>query len=139
MARTAFRHAQRSNGAGTRDRRHRLEHQQRNFTAVGNKLALGSNWPDGPLSPMRVIEAALPHLTITQALQAYTVNGAYASYDEQRKGFIKRGMLADIVVLSDDIFSLEPSELSKVTVAYTIFDGRIVYPTKQRRLTAPLP
>ena len=103
------------------------------------KLALGSNWPDGPLAPMKVIGTVVPGISLTQALQAYTVNGAYASYDEGRKGFIKRGMLADIVVLSDDIFSLEPSELSKVTVAYTIFDGRIVYPTKQRRLTAPLP
>jgi predicted amidohydrolase YtcJ len=139
MARTAFLHAERSNGTPSRQRRHRLEHQHRNFTAVGDKLALGSNWPDGPLSPMRVLEAALPRLTLAQALQAYTVNGAYASYDEQRKGIIKRGMLADIVVLSDDIFSLEPSELSTVTVAYTIFDGRVVYPTKQRRLTAPLP
>ena len=137
MARTAFRHAARSNPAPARERRHRIEHQQRNFTAVGNKLALGSNWPDGPLSPLRVIEGALPHLTLTQALQAYTVNGAYASYDEQRKGFIKRGMLADLVVLSDDIFSLAPSRLSTVTVAYTIFDGRVVYPTRQKRLTLP--
>lgn len=139
MARTAFRHAERSNGEPRRERRHRLEHQQRNFTAVNDKLALGSNWPDGPLSPLRVIEEALPRLTLTQALQAYTVNGAYASYDEQRKGFIKRGMLADMVVLSADIFSLEPSQLSTVSVAYTIFDGRVVHPTRQKRLTAPLP
>jgi predicted amidohydrolase YtcJ len=88
---------------------------------------------------MRVIEAAVPRLTLEQALQAYTVNGAYASYDEQRKGFIKRGMLADIVVLSDDIFSMDPEDLSTVKVAYTIFDGKVVYPAKQRRLTAPLP
>ena len=137
LARTAFRHAERSNGRPVRERRHRLEHQQRNFTAVGDKLALGSDWPNGPLSPMKVIQAALPHLTLEQALQAYTVNGAYASYDEQRKGFIKPGMLADIVVLSDDIFSLPPAQLSRVKVAYTIFDGRVVYPVQQKRLTLP--
>jgi predicted amidohydrolase YtcJ len=86
---------------------------------------------------MEVIETALPRLTLEQALQAYSVNGAYASYDEQRKGFIKPGMLADIVVLSDDIFSLPPSKLSSVKVAYTIFDGRLVYPVRQKRLTLP--
>lgn len=137
MARTAFRHAERSNGALDRERRHRLEHQRKNFTAVGDKLALGSDWPNGPLSPMKVLATAIPQLTLSQALQAYTVNGAYASYDEQRKGFIKPGMLADIVVLSEDIFSLEPSELASVKVAYTIFDGRVVYPIKQKRLTLP--
>ena len=137
MARTAFKHAERSNGELDRERRHRLEHQRRNFTAVGDKLALGSDWPNGPLSPMKVLATAIPRLTLSQALQAYTVNGAYASYDEQRKGFIKPGMLADIVVLSDDIFSLDPSELASVKVAYTIFDGRVVYPIHQKRLTLP--
>ena len=137
MARIAFNHAARSNGEPTRERRHRLEHQQKNFTAVGDKLALGSDWPNGPLSPLRVLATALPRLSLPQALQAYTVNGAYASYDEQRKGFIKPGMLADIVVLTEDIFSMETEDLASVKVAYTIFDGRVVYPIKQKRLTLP--
>ena len=137
LARNAFAHAARSNGEVLRERRHRIEHQHGNFTAVGEKLALGSDWPNGPLAPMEVIETALPRLTLEQALQAYTVNGAYASYDEQRKGFIKTGMLADLVVLSENIFSLAPSRLSSVKVAYTIFDGRLVYPVKQKRLTLP--
>ena len=133
MAHGAFRHAERSNGTPVRERRHRLEHQRRHFTAVGDKLALGSDWPDAPLSPMRVLQAAVPTLSLEKALQAYTVNGAYASYDEQRKGFIKPGMLADIVVLSADIFSMPPSGLAEVTVAYTIFDGRVVYPAKSEK------
>jgi predicted amidohydrolase YtcJ len=137
LALNAFDHAGRSNSRGERERRHRIEHQHGNFTAVGEKLALGSDWPNGPLAPMEVIETALPRLTLEQALQAYSVNGAYASYDEQRKGFIKPGMLADIVVLSEDIFSLPPSRLSSVKVAYTIFDGRLVYPVRQKRLTLP--
>jgi predicted amidohydrolase YtcJ len=137
LARTAFAHAERSNGRPLRERRHRIEHLNGNFTAVGDKLALGSDWPNGSLSPLKVIENAMPRLTLEQALQAYTVNGAYASYDEQRKGFIKPGMLADIVVLSDDIFSLDRSKLGSVKVAYTIFDGRVVYPASSRRLTLP--
>lgn len=133
LARTAFKHAERSNPAPDRERRHRLEHQQRRFTAVGDKLALGSDWPNGPLAPVRVLQTVVPRLTLDQALQAYTVNGAYASYDEQRKGFLKPGMLADIVVLSDNVFAMDPSELSTVTVAYTIFDGRVVYPAVDRK------
>ena len=82
---------------------------------------------------MRVLQAAVPTLTLEKALQAYTVNGAYASYDEQRKGFIKQGMLADLVVLSADIFAMQPSELARVKVAYTIFDGRVVYPAKSEK------
>jgi predicted amidohydrolase YtcJ len=128
VARTAFAHAERSNKNVPRERRHRLEHQQRHFTRVGSKLALGSDWPNGPLPPLEVLETAIPRFTIVQALQAYTVNGAYASYDEERKGLIRPGMLADIVVLTEDIFSLEPAKLDQVKVAYTIFDGRVVYP-----------
>jgi predicted amidohydrolase YtcJ len=58
------------------------------------------------------------------------VNSAYASYDERRKGFLKPGMLADIVVLSEDVFGLEPAKLKTVKVAYTIFDGKVVYPVR---------
>ena len=133
MARAAFTHAERSNGKPARERRHRLEHQRRHFTSVGDKLALGSDWPEGPLSPMQVLESAAPTLSLEKALQAYTVNGAYASYDEQRKGFIKPGMLADIAILSENIFSIGPERLSSVKVAYTIFDGRVVYPSKAGR------
>ena len=133
LARAAFAHAERSNKNGRRDRRHRLEHQRRHFTAVGEKLALGSDWPDGPLSPLRVLQVAVQTLSLEKALEAYTVNGAYASYDEQRKGFIKAGMLADIAVLSENIFSVDPELLPTVKVAYTIFDGRIVYPSAGSR------
>jgi predicted amidohydrolase YtcJ len=133
MARAAFAHAERSNTTPARERRHRLEHQQRHFTSVGDKLALGSDWPDGPLSPLEVLESSAPTLTLEKALQAYTVNGAYASYDEQRKGFIKPGMLADIAILSENIFAIGPERLSSVKVAYTIFDGRVVYPGKPGR------
>jgi predicted amidohydrolase YtcJ len=128
MARAAFEHAERSNGRPVRERRHRLEHQDRHFTVVGGKMALGSDWPNAPLEPMTVLENAIAFLTLPQALQAYTVNAAYASYDEGRKGFIKPGMLADIVVLTEDIFGIEPSKLKTAKVAYTIFDGKVVYP-----------
>ena len=136
MARTAFAHAARSNPKAARERRHRLEHQHQNFTHVGNTLALGSDWPRGPLTPMRVLQAAVGRLSLKDALRAYTYGSAFASYDEERKGTLEPGMLADIVVLSDNIFDTEPALFHTIKVAHTIFDGRIVY-SLERRTTVP--
>ena len=74
---------------------------------------------------------------LNDALRAYTFGGAFASYDEKRKGTLEAGMLADIVVLSANIFEMEPAQLDTVKVAYTIFDGRIVYPADRRSTTFP--
>jgi predicted amidohydrolase YtcJ len=70
---------------------------------------------------------ASERLSLRQALQAYTLDGAWASFDEQRKGTLARDMLADIVVLSDDIFSGPPSRLLETEVVVTIADGKVVY------------
>jgi predicted amidohydrolase YtcJ len=136
-ARTAFAHAVRSNSAVVRERRHRLEHQDGIFTVIGKTKAIGSDWPRGPLAPMRVLQSALAYLALNDALRAYTFGGAFASYDEKRKGTLEAGMLADIVVLSGNIFEMEPAQLDTVKVAYTIFDGRIVYPADRRSTTFP--
>ena len=66
-------------------------------------------------------------LPIRQAIQAYTRDGAWASFDEQRKGTLARDMLADIVVLSEDIFSGLPARLLETEVIVTIADGKVVY------------
>ena len=136
MARTAFAHAVRSNASVVRARRHRLEHQDRHFTQIGKTVALGSDWPRGPLAPMRVIQAALERLSLKEALRAYSFGSAFASYDEQRKGTLEPGMLADIVVLTANIFEMEPALLNTVKAAHTIFDGRLVY-SAERRTTVP--
>jgi predicted amidohydrolase YtcJ len=70
---------------------------------------------------------AAERVSLKRAINALTSVSAYASFDEQRKGSLKKGMLADLVVLSDDIFDLPATELSRTTVAATIFDGKIVY------------
>ena len=62
-----------------------------------------------------------------RAINALTSVPAYASFDEQRKGSLKKGMLADLVVLSGDIFENPDAQLAGTTVAVTIFDGKIVY------------
>jgi len=66
-------------------------------------------------------------VTVKRAINAFTSVPAYASFDEQRKGLLKKGMLADLVVLSGDIFENPDEQLAGTTIAVTIFDGKIVY------------
>ena len=61
------------------------------------------------------------------ALDAYTSGAAYASFDEQRKGAIAPGMLADLVVMTKDMLALPSARVLDAEVAVTVFDGRVVY------------
>lgn len=106
-------------------------------------LAFGSDWPVASLDPMMGIFVAVnrmslegepedgwvpaERLSLRDAIRAFTSGAAWASFDEQRKGTIERDMLADIVILSDDIFALPPEKLADVEVVMTIVDGEIVY------------
>jgi predicted amidohydrolase YtcJ len=60
-------------------------------------------------------------------IDGYTAGAAYASFDEDRKGRLAPEQLADIVVLSRDIFAAPPSSADDVQVAVTVFGGRVVY------------
>lgn len=66
-------------------------------------------------------------VTMEQALLAYTQRGAYASFEEDVKGKIAPGMLADIVVFSQDLFTINPMKTHETKVVMTIFDGQIIY------------
>ena len=66
-------------------------------------------------------------LPLRKAIDAYTSDAAWASYDEQRKGVLARDMLADLVVLSADIFDGPTTRLTEAQVMVTIVDGKIVY------------
>ena len=66
-------------------------------------------------------------LTVDQALYAYTMGGAYASFEEDIKGSIEVGKLADFVVLSEDIFQVDQSKIKDIRIEMTIFNGQIVY------------
>ena len=66
-------------------------------------------------------------VTVQEAVRFYTLNNAYATFEENIKGSIKEGKLADLVVLDRDILSVPPRELLDTQVLYTIFDGRIIY------------
>jgi predicted amidohydrolase YtcJ len=110
---------------------------------ASGRIAFGSDWPVVPLNPMLGIHTAVTRTTaeglpedgwypaerlaLKTAIDAYTSGAAWASFDEQRKGTLAPGMLADLVVLSDDIFDAPPSRLASTRVAVTIFDGKVVY------------
>jgi len=106
----------------------------RSLSAAGAHLAFGTDWPRLPLEPLAGLRAAVARpeiqaaeqLTLKSAINAWTSGAAWASFDEHRKGTIKPDMLADLVILSTDIFGA-PAKLAGAEVAMTIFDGKIVY------------
>jgi hypothetical protein len=66
-------------------------------------------------------------MTRMEALKSYTISGAYASFEENIKGSIKTGKLADFVVLSDDLLKCPEDEIQNTTVLFTIIGGKILY------------
>ncbi len=66
-------------------------------------------------------------VTVEEAVRAYTSSCAYAEFAEKNKGTLEAGKLSDVVVLSQDIFRVNPNEIQKTKVVYTIVGGRVVY------------
>jgi predicted amidohydrolase YtcJ len=107
---------------------------------AGAVQAFGSDWPVYPMEPLRGIYCAATRRTAEgtppggwipeqripaeAALRHFTVDAAYASFEEQRKGRLAPGMLADLVVLSQDILALPPERILEAKVVQTIVDGR---------------
>jgi predicted amidohydrolase YtcJ len=106
----------------------------RSLSAAGAHIAFGTDWPRLPLDPLAGLRAAVTRpevqapeqLTLKSAINAWTSGAARASFDEHRKGTIKPDMLADIVILSTDIFA-GSANLAAADVVMTIFDGKVVY------------
>lgn len=110
---------------------------------AGGRLAFGSDWPVVMMDPRVGINMAVNRTTpdgkpesgwlpeqklpLADVIDAYTSGAAYASFDEQRKGTLARGMLADIVIMSTDIFAAPPERLLDAAVDVTIFDGKVVF------------
>ena len=100
---------------------------------AGIPLAIGS---DGPMNPFLNIMAATTHptnpkeaLTREQAVAAYTTGSAFAEFKEKEKGQLAPGMLADLAVLSADVFTVPVSELEGIKSVLTLLGGRIVHET----------
>ena len=115
----------------------------RSFMEAGVPVCFGSDWTVAPMDPIagiyaaatrRTLDGAHPggwipreRVSVEDAVRAYTLGGAYAAYEERAKGSIEVGKLADLVVLSRDILTMEPERLREAEVDMTVFDGRVVY------------
>jgi predicted amidohydrolase YtcJ len=110
--------------------------------AASAHVSFGSDWPVVSLDPRYGLHVAttrtspearlaspwIPEqrMSVVDAIDSYTAEGAYASFDDQRKGVLEAGMLADFVVFSGDFFSPE-REVLDTEVTVTVFDGRVVF------------
>jgi hypothetical protein len=115
----------------------------RTFLDHGVRLALGTDWNVAPLNPMLTLYAATTRatldgknptgwfpeqkLTIQEAIEAYTIGSAYAEFQENEKGSITVGKLADMVLLSDDVLSIDPVKIREVKVLKTWVGGKLTY------------
>ena len=111
--------------------------------ALGSSGAAGSDWTVAPLSPLLGIYAAVTRRTldgknpggwfpeekisVKEAIKAYTINNAYAAFEENKKGTVTVGKLADFVVLSDDILTIDPAKIETTQVEMTVLGGRVIY------------
>lgn len=110
---------------------------------AGTVVAFGSDWPVSPASPLFGIYAAstrrtLDHkhpegwvesekITVEQALNAYTKNAAFSSFDDKIKGTLAVGKLADFVLLETNILKIHPNEIKNVKVIATYVGGKKMY------------
>ena len=109
----------------------------RSFLDAGIPATMSSDYPPGPFGPMMFLQSAVTRtdtkgqvwgpkqrISVEEALRVATVNGAYASFDEKRKGSIEVGKLADLVVLGRDPLREDPSSLVTIPVERTMAGGR---------------
>ena len=66
-------------------------------------------------------------MSVKEAIDSYTIEGAYASFEEDKKGKIQKGMLADFVVLNENPFEIEKTKIKNIKVLQTYVDGKLVY------------
>lgn len=115
-----------------------LSYAWRTLKDAGAHICFASDWPVSPIDPLIGVEAAVTRkrwaesdpdqsFSLMEALKAYCVEGAYAEFKEDRKGRIKVGYLADIVILSGDIEKVAPEALPTIRPVMTICGGRVSF------------
>ena len=116
----------------------------RSLLNAGAHLSFGTDWPVEPLDPMRGIYSAVTRkniednfpeggwfpeqkLSVVEAIKYYTIGSAYASFEEDIKGTLEVGKLADLIILDKDLFSIPADEILTTKVLYTILGGKVIY------------
>jgi len=120
----------------------------RTFLDHGVRLAFGTDWNVAPLNPMLTVYAAVTRATLDgrnpggwfpeqklalpETIEAYTLGSAYAEFQENEKGSITPGKLADMVLLSDDIFTIDRAKIRDVKVVATFVGGKTVWDANEK-------
>lgn len=115
----------------------------RTIAADGGRLAFGSDWPVVTLNPWEGVQTAvtrqtaegkpesgfLPEqrLSVAEAIEAYTLGAAFAGRREKIEGSIEPGKLADLIVVSQNVFEIDPHKIGETQVVLTMVGGRVVY------------
>ena len=112
----------------------------RSFLDYGIPVAPASDYTPGPYEPMMAIQSMVTRkdfdgriwgpnqrITIDEALRICTMNGAYASFEEDIKGSISVGKLADFVILADDPHDADPDEIKNIEIVRTVVGGTTMY------------
>jgi predicted amidohydrolase YtcJ len=111
--------------------------------AAGGVLAFGSDWPIVTLNPWPGLQNAVTRqttegepkggwipeqrITLAEAIRGYTLNAAFAGHREKTEGSLEPGKLADLIVISQDVFKVDPLKIGETKVLLTMVGGRVVY------------
>lgn len=114
--------------------------------SYGVHVPFGTDFPVEPINPYNTLYSAVSRqdadgdplggwqpqerLTMAEAIRCHTYESAYAEFSEREKGEIKEGMLADLVVHSKDLLTIEPKEILTAEAVLTVFNGRVIYEKK---------
>ncbi len=112
----------------------------RSMLDAGIKVSIASDYPSGPIG-IHSIDGAVNRfnrsenkqldrtqcISVLEAVRCATLHGAYASFEDNIKGSLEAGKLADMIILSEDITKIDPMKLNEVRVEMTMIDGEILY------------
>ena len=115
----------------------------KSISSAGGHLAFGSDWPVVTLNPWEGVQTAVTRqtaegkpdagfvpeqrLTVAETVRGYTLGAAYAGRREKTEGSIEPGKLADLIIVSQNIFEVDPHRLAETKVLTTVVGGRVVY------------